>query len=54
MAFHVSEACEQLRISRSTLTKLAVSGEIRIVRLGCRIVVPASEIERLLAGEARP
>jgi excisionase family DNA binding protein len=53
MAFHVSEACEALNISRSTFTKLAAAGTIRTVRLGGRVLCPASEIARILNGEAR-
>lgn len=52
MAFHVSETCELLNVSRSTFRKLVDQGDIRTVRLGGRVLVPATEIDRILAGEA--
>ncbi len=54
MAFHVTEACAKLNISRSTFTKLATAGTIRTVKLGGRVLCPASEIDRILRGEAAP
>jgi excisionase family DNA binding protein len=53
MAFHIAEACELLNISRSTLQKLANNATIKTVKLGGRVLVPASEIDRILAGEAQ-
>jgi excisionase family DNA binding protein len=52
-AYHVNEACELLRIARSTLTKLSAEGAIRTIKLGGRVLVPAIEIDRILAGEAQ-
>ncbi len=50
-AYRVNDACRILSISRSHLYDLASAGKVRLVRLGARTLVPASEIARLL-GEA--
>lgn len=47
-AFRVNQACKMLSISRSHLYALAAKGELRLVRLGSRTLVPAVEINRLL------
>lgn len=41
------EAAAVLRISRSTLDTHVNLGRIRVTRLGRRVLVPASEIDRL-------
>jgi excisionase family DNA binding protein len=51
-AYPVSEARELLGgISRSSLYRLIAAGQIRVVKLGSRTLVPASEIERLVGGQ---
>lgn len=50
-AFVVSAACATLSIGRSSLYNMAKRGEIRLIRIAGRTLVPASEIARLL-GEA--
>jgi excisionase family DNA binding protein len=47
-ARRVNDACAALGISRSHLYGLAARGEIRLVRIGHRTLVPESEIDRLL------
>ncbi len=54
VGYHVAEAYEMLRISRSTFDKLAAAEKIRTIRLGGRVLCPASEIDRILNGEACP
>ena len=41
------EAIEQLSISMSTLQVLIARGEIQVRRLGKRVLIPRSELERL-------
>jgi excisionase family DNA binding protein len=53
-AHTVREACDLLRISRSHLYALAKRGELRLVRIGGRTLVPESEIERILATGVQP
>ncbi len=45
--FRISEACEILRLSRSTLYKMKAENRLRFSRLGGRTLVPREEIERL-------
>ena len=47
--FSPREAASQLTISRSHLYNLIKKGEIRVAKIGARTVVPAAEIDRLLA-----
>lgn len=44
----LSEAAEELRISRTQMYRMRASGRIRVVRLGARVLVPRKEIERLV------
>jgi excisionase family DNA binding protein len=47
-AFRVNSACYALGISRSHLYSLEKKNQIRLIRIGGRTLVPATEIERLL------
>jgi excisionase family DNA binding protein len=49
--WRINDAMRQLSISRATLYKLIGSGEIRLVKIGGRSLIPDSEIRRLI-GEA--
>jgi excisionase family DNA binding protein len=51
LAFTVEEAAAELGISRDLFDR-EVLPELRVVRLGRRIVVPASELERFLERNA--
>ena len=46
--FKPAAAAAQLSISRSNLYTLINKGELRVVKIGHRTVVPATEIDRLL------
>lgn len=50
-AYSMQEAADLLGVSRSHVYNLAERGQLRLVRIGRRTVVPATEIDRLLAGE---
>ena len=50
LALSVEEAAELLGISRSLAYELAARGEIPVLRLGRRIVIPRAGLERLLNG----
>jgi excisionase family DNA binding protein len=52
-ALRVDDFCKVVGISRTTFYDLIKRGQLRAVRLGGRTVVPATEIDRLLA-EAEP
>jgi excisionase family DNA binding protein len=40
-------AASELGCSRDTLRRLAVAGEIRTVRVARRVMIPASEVDRI-------
>jgi excisionase family DNA binding protein len=42
------EACERLRLGRSTLRRLWAEGAIRPVKIGRALRFPASEVERFV------
>lgn len=47
-AYTMAEACEQIGgVSRQHLYALVARGELAVVKVGRRTLVPASEIERL-------
>lgn len=46
-AWRVREFCEAHRISNSTFWKYAGLGKIRVIRIGGRVLVPATEAERI-------
>jgi excisionase family DNA binding protein len=49
VGFTIDDAARQLSVGRSTVYRLIRQGTIRIVKIGSRTIVPASEIDRLLA-----
>ena len=52
-AYPLDEACQLLGgCSRGHLYNLARRGELRLVRIGRRVLVPRSEIQRLTEGIA--
>jgi len=53
-AYRVNEACEALGIRRTLLYRLAKSGELRLLKICGRTLVPRSEIERLTSLPPRP
>lgn len=52
VAYTITNACQLLSISRSTLYLLASRGELRLIKVAGRTLVPASEISRLVSGAA--
>lgn len=52
-AFSLAQVSDRVSLSTRTLTRLIATGEIRAFRIGKRLRIPASELERLLAGDAR-
>jgi excisionase family DNA binding protein len=46
-AFRVNDACRALGIRRTLLYRLAKSGELRLIKIAGRTLVPRCEIERL-------
>jgi excisionase family DNA binding protein len=52
LAYTIKNACRLLSVSRSTLYAMASKGELRLVKISGRTLLPASEIARLL-GDGR-
>jgi excisionase family DNA binding protein len=52
--FPVKDAARQLGISVWTLRAKAYSGQIASVKIGTKLLVPRSEIERLIREGMRP
>lgn len=52
VCYRVNDACQLLSISRSHLYDLASQGAVRMIKIGGRVLVPASEIARLSGMEA--
>ncbi len=50
----VAEAEAQTGVSRWTWRRWAYDGKITSVKLGKRLLIPASEIERLVTDNTRP
>ena len=50
--YRISDACRLLGIGRTSLYGLAKTGELKLLRIAGRTVVPRSEIERLTRVEA--
>jgi excisionase family DNA binding protein len=44
----LGRAAEELQVSRDTLRRLAASGQLKTVRISRRVLVPTSEIERIV------
>jgi excisionase family DNA binding protein len=51
--FTLAEAAERLTISMTTARKMVSDGQLQVVRIGRRLVVPEREIELVLAGAER-
>lgn len=47
LAYRIDEACRAIGIGRTSLYKLVETGELKLIRIAGRSLVPASELERL-------
>ena len=47
LAYRVDEACHALGIGRTSLYELVKSGELKLIKIAGRTLVPHSELERL-------
>jgi excisionase family DNA binding protein len=52
LTMSIPEAGKALGVSRTTIYKLANSGELPTIKLGKRILVPIAQLDRLLNGRA--
>lgn len=51
-AFTVKRFCEHIQISESHFYNLLKAGRVRVIKLGRRVLVPTTEVQRLLDGGA--
>ncbi len=51
-AYTLAEAAERLNVSRQHLHNLEKRGELRVIRIGRAVRVPAGELARLIDGQA--
>ena len=47
LAFRINEACRALGIGRTSVYDMAKKGQIKLIKIAGRTLVPRSEIERL-------
>lgn len=52
LAYRIDEACHALGIGRTSLYELAKTGELKLIKIAGRTLVPRSEIERLTRVDA--
>ena len=50
LAFSRDEVARRLGVSRDSVIRAIAKGKIKIVRFGRRVLIPASELERILRG----
>jgi excisionase family DNA binding protein len=53
-AYPVNDACHALGIKRTSLYELAKNGELKLIKIAGRTLVPRSEIEWLTSVERPP
>jgi excisionase family DNA binding protein len=53
LAYRVKSFCRRVGISPATFYKYVGLGKIRVIKIGGRTLIPASEAERLLSGGAK-
>ena len=51
LAYSVSDSAKALSVSRQSVRRLVSTGELRSLRIGSRVLIPRSELERFLAGD---
>lgn len=53
LTYSVAEAAQVLGIHELTIRRFVKEGVIRSIRLGRRVLIPASALDELLAGESQ-
>lgn len=52
LAYRVDEACHALGIGRTSFYELVKTGELKLIKIAGRTLVPRSELERLTRVDA--
>ena len=50
LAYSIEETCRALSIGRTSLYRLIKDGEVKTRKIGARVLIPASELQRLIGG----
>ena len=50
LAYSIEETCRALSIGRTSLYRLIKDGEVKTRKIGARVLIPASELQRLIEG----
>jgi excisionase family DNA binding protein len=53
LAYSLTETAALLGCTRQHVSNMVHAGEIRVAKLGRRVLVPAAELARVLSGDAR-
>ena len=51
LLIRIPDACERLALGRSTIYALIAKGEIKAVKIGAAVRIPAAELERWVAAQ---
>ena len=49
LSFSRDELARQLGVSRDSVIRAIAKGDIKIIRFGRRVLIPASEVERIMS-----
>lgn len=49
LAHRIPDACNRLGIGRSTLYELIKAGEVRVIKIGSRSLIPEADLQKLIA-----
>lgn len=49
LTYRINDACRALSLGRSTLYKLISQGKLKPITIAGRVLIPRTEIERLIA-----
>ena len=52
LAYSIKQACEVSSLGKTTLYRQANRGNLRLVRVGGRTLIPADSLRSLITGEA--
>jgi excisionase family DNA binding protein len=48
LAHRIPDACRRIGIGRTTIYELISAGELRVIKLGNRTLIPESELQRFI------
>lgn len=51
LGYGIADGASAIGISRAHMYELIKAGRVRVVKIGRRSIIPATELERLMAGD---